>query len=315
MPLPRCYTFPRAPAFLLFALLIAHIGRADKHVAIRATASPDYEASRQTESGAPRVERYVFLKGKFFEGAIRDKSLEETEMIEVARALAPHLAKQNYLPTSETAEADIVIAVHWGLTTSLKHNTDYVMHMMEQAREQQRVDQDFYQAVYVDENGADIIPTDYAQSLLQQGAADRAAAPDYEWARMASTRSERDISERPIATVLGFSEALRRDAKRAVAGEDARTLRHYLNEERYFVILMAYDLKSGKDGKPMERKWVARLSVAAAGINFPMALERLGETGSDYFGTDQPELKVKRAPVNDHRGEVEIGDAIVIENP
>jgi hypothetical protein len=129
---------------------------------------------------------------------------------------------------------------------------------------------------------------------------------------MASSRSERDIANRPMATVLGFSDILNRDSKRSFSSEEANTIRQFLNEERYFVVLMAYDLKKTEKGKPMERLWVARLSVPAAGINFPIALDRLGEAGSDYFGTDQPGLTIERRQPTEHRGEVEIGEATVI---
>ena len=304
---PLRLTFRSIVYVLVFIGSLVSFARADKHVAIKANAEADYEEGRTTSSGEKRVEKYVFLEGKFFPGAIKDKSLEQTEMIEVARALAPHLAKQNFLPSKEQSEADIVIAVHWGMTTSLSYNQEYVMDMMEQARDRQVADKEFYDAQYG--NGE---VNDFAQELLRQSAADNAAAPNYDWARMAATRSERDIAERPMATVLGFSDVLNRDTKRAFSSEEANTIRQFLNEERYFVVLMAYDLKKAEKGKPMQRLWVARLSVPAAGINFPMALERLGEAGSDYFGTDQPGLTVERRQPTERKTEVEIGEATVI---
>ena len=281
--------------------------QADKHVAIKANADADYEATRTNASGEKRVEQYVFLEGRFFPGAIKDRSLEQTEMIEVARALAPHLAKQNFLPSKDRDEADIVIAVHWGMTTSLSYNKEYVMEMMEQARDHQLADKEFYDAQYGSEEASD-----FAQELLRQSAADAAAAPNYEWARMASTRSERDIAERPMATILGFSDVLNHDTKRAFSSEEANTIRQFLNEERYFVVVMAYDLKQTQKGRPLQRLWVARLSVPSSGINFPLALERLGEAGSDYFGTDQPGLTIERRKSTERKGEVEIGEATVI---
>ncbi|MCC5025505.1 MAG: hypothetical protein J6386_23215 [Candidatus Synoicihabitans palmerolidicus] len=301
---------------LVLLLVVSSDAKADRHVAVKADADTSYVESREVPDGTKRVEKYVFLKGQFFEGAIRDKTLERTEITEGARALAPHLAKQNYLPTQETNDPDIVIAVHWGMTTSLQHNTDYVANMMERARDEQIANREFADAMYGSEQldgGAPQPMGDFTQEMLRTSARQAAAAPNFEWARMASTRSERDISSRPMATVLGFSEVLNQDTKRAVSSEEARTIRHYLNEERYFVILMAYNLKHHENDKPMERLWVALLSIPAAGINFHKALERLGETGSDYFGTDQPGLKISRAPVKDHTGEVEIGEAIVVE--
>jgi hypothetical protein len=142
---------PRFRLILRIAFLVGLVispARADKHVAIKADANSAYEESRANPNGEKRVEKYVFLQGKFFPGSIKDRSLEQTEMMDVARALAPHLAKQNFLPSKDQSEADIVIAVHWGMTTSLSYNQGYVLDMMEQARERQTADKEFYDAQY-----------------------------------------------------------------------------------------------------------------------------------------------------------------------
>jgi hypothetical protein len=129
-------------AFLVLLLAAASPLIAKKRVAIKADAIPGYEESRVDDTGEKLPTSYVFLKGEFFEGAIRDRSLERTEITQVAHALAPYLAKQNFLPTKSTGDADIVIAVHYGLTTSLRHNTEYVASMMERARDQQMTDKE-----------------------------------------------------------------------------------------------------------------------------------------------------------------------------
>ncbi len=308
---------PRLPSLLLVLLALGAPGRADEHVAVKFSANPAYAAERQREDGSLHPESYVFIQGEFLPGAIRDKSLDNSEISAVAHALAPHLAQRNYLPTTETGDADLVIAVHWGMTTSLQHNTDYVAMMMDQARDTQLANKEFAEAFYGSAENDATAPaqSDLAQEMLKASARQAAAAPDYDWARMASARSERDISNRPIASVLGFSDVLNRDSKRAFASEEARTLMHYLNEERYFVVLMAYDLKRRKSGEPFQRLWVARISIPAAGINFNEALERLGTAGATGFGENNPDLQIKRIPTPKRTGdaEVEVGDIIVIE--
>lgn len=316
MNFPRFIPLSRIiPAGLTAGLLFLPTGLTAKRVALKVTADQDYVAARQTTTGEQTEQRYVFLEGEFLKGPFRDRSLESMEMIEVARALAPHLATQNFLPASDTGEADLVIAVHWGMTTSLRHNTDHVMFMMEQARDQQAADRELYNAHYTDDEGNDLPQADYAQELLRDAAAARAQSPDYEWARLTSARTQQEISARPVATVLGFQDVLNLDASRAFMGEEARTISAYLNEERYFVVLMAYDLKSSRNGGALDRVWVARLSVPAAGTNFPTALQRMGETSADHFGTHEPDLKIKRPGTRAPAGKVEIGEAIVVEEP
>lgn len=287
--------------------------RADRHVAVKATAKEDYVQQRLDENGKPRVEKYVFLEGKFAPGAIRDNSLEKTEITAIAQALAPYLARKDFLPTTDPAQADIVIAVHWGMTVSLRQNSDYVTHLMEQARERQLEARDLYQGTYYDENGVETQGSDFAQQLLQDAAKAEAAAPDYDWARMASARTESDISEQPTATLLGFADVLNQDSQRAFTGEEARTVRSLLDDERYYIVLAAYDLKTKENGQPLQRLWVARLSIPANGTNFREALQRLGEAGSDYFGENHPDLSIKRVPAKTQKAEVQVGDPIVIE--
>lgn len=289
--------------------------QADKRVTVRVEARPGYVEARTDQNGDNITQSYVFMQGEFLPGPIKDRSMESMEMIEVAHTLAPYLAEQEFIPTADTGTADLVIAVHWGMTTSLRHNQDYVMFQMEQARDRQIEAQEFYNSYYVDSEGNDIPQGDFAQELLRSAAADAAAAPDYDWATRVSARSEREISSRPVASVLGFDDVLNTDAKRAFMGEDARTLSAYLGEERYFVVLMAYDLKNREDGESPNRVWVARLSMPSNGTNFPDALKRMGEAASDLVGSDHPDLQIKRSPTNLPEGEVEIGDAIVVEDP
>ncbi len=308
-----------ACACLALTLLVpAH---ADRRVAVKASAEEDYVAESRDDQGNRKVQKYVFLEGTFHAGAIRDRSLENAEIQEVARTLAPYLARQNFIPTDEAGNADIVIAIHWGTTVSLKHNQEYVSELMYQAQERQQQAKEYYEATYGSMEAGpegelnDREFGDFAQELLHQSARQAAEAPDYEWARLASTRSEREFENRPTATLLGFGDVLNQDAKRAVMGEDARTVNAMLDEERYFVVLAAYDLKNRDDNGTPQRLWVARLSTRSAGTNFTEALDKLGEVGSNFFGENVPDLAIERAPRKSQRAEVELGDPIVVEDP
>ena len=300
---------------VLVSVASSPAARADRRVAVKATADEDYVAASVDEQAERKVQKYVFLEGTFHPGAIRDKSLENAEIQEIARSLAPYLARKNFIPTSEAGEADIVIAIHWGTTVSLSHNQDYVSELMIQARDRQLSAQEFFDATYRDDEGNEITPSDAAQSLLQESAAAAAANPDYEWARLASTRSEREFENRPTATLLGFSDVLNRDASRPFTSEEARTVKAMLDEDRYFIVLAAYDVKNQRPGEAPQRLWVARLSTRAAGTNFTQAVDKLGEVGSNYFGENVPDLAVERAPAKSQRAEVEIGTPIVVEQP
>ena len=299
---------------LVFAAAGLQTAHADRRVAVKATADENYVAASVDENGNRKIQKYVFLEGTFQSGSIRDRSVENAEIQEIARTLAPYLARKNFLPTNSTEEADIVIAIHWGTTVSLSHNKEYVSELMQQARDRQHEAKEYFNSTYIGEDGEVAEPTDYAQGLLQESAA-AAESPDYEWARLASTRSEREFKNQPTATLLGFGDILNRDASRAFSTEEARTVNAMLEEDRYFIVLAAYDIKNQKEGGAPQRLWVARLSTRAAGTDFTRAVEQLGEVGSHYFGENVPELAVERVPAKSQRADVEIGDPVVVEDP
>ncbi|HTL51238.1 MAG TPA: hypothetical protein VL860_01555, partial [Planctomycetota bacterium] len=96
---------------LLAAALPAGLEAGFGHViALSSTARPDYVRPADG-SGQPAAQTYVFSPGHFFAGTTRDGSLERMDFIEVARSLAPNLARQNYFPTKDVAAADLTIIV------------------------------------------------------------------------------------------------------------------------------------------------------------------------------------------------------------
>ncbi len=301
-----------ALSFVLFGFASDHAW-AQRHVTVSASATEEYLENRVDDRGDTVPQKYVFLEGSMRSGGIRDGSLAKTEIQAIAETLAPYLARKKFLPTADADDADIIIAVHWGMTVSLSRNTDYVAELMHQARDNQRAAQETFNSSYIDEEGKEIEPSDYAQALLQESAAQAAAAPDYEWARMASGRVEQEFHYQPTVNLLGFANVLKVDSDRAFMGEDARTVRAMLDEERYYVVLAAYDLKNrGADGS-FTRLWVARLSTRAAGINFPTALEKMGEVGANFFGENNQGLTIERSPAKPTKADVDIGTPIVVD--
>ena len=303
---------------LLFASVALNPSFAETRVAIKATADEDYVVDRLDENGTPRVQKYVFLEGAFSPGTTPDKSLDEAEFNEVVHTLAPYLTKKDFWPAKEIGDADLVIAVHWGTTVSIKQNTDYMLDLMSRAREEQMQAKERAESLYglVENEGGDprAQVDDGPASYMKAQARSAAAAPNYEWVALSAAHSEREIANRPSASILGFTDVLNRDSDRMFTAEDARTVRAMLEEERYFVILVAYDLKNRNSGEAPKRVWIARLSIRSPGTNFTEALEHLGQAGGDYFGENHPGLRIEKVPEKKRKAEVDVGDPIVVED-
>jgi hypothetical protein len=57
-----------------------------------------------------------------------------------------------------------------------------------------------------------------------------------------------------------------------------------LNEERYFIIVMAYDYQLLRKEKKSQVLWITRISVRSPGNNFAEAVPTLAHAGSEVFG-------------------------------
>ena len=96
-----------------------------------------------------------------------------------------------------------------------------------------------------------------------------------------------------------------------VASVQEQTMRMELAEERYFVVLMAYDYQFMKREKKPKLAWVTRLSIRGPGNNFTEALPALALAGAEVYGRNLDSLeriKVRDLP----GGEVIMGDLKVI---
>src|SRR6188768_1774905 len=110
-----CRAHPRLSLFLLSLVLCGPL-LAAKPVAAVGKANRTYLERRQVD-GKPKRETYVFMEGICLEGACRDRTFETTTFREIAEFLAPELTQQNYWPTPEVKDADLLLMVHWGVTS------------------------------------------------------------------------------------------------------------------------------------------------------------------------------------------------------
>ena len=240
----------------LFSLLVTVHGAATKFIAVSATTVPGYERPKDAD-GKPRPESYVFTEGKFFAGENGDTSLAQMKFGDILRILAPNLAKQNDFPTKDVASADLVIVVHWGTTST--HVNPQKQQMLDHLNEAVARNQDTAGNGKID------------QEALNQALGDQANA-------LNSTAAS--VSRN--SALLGYQPELLQEQRNLFASD--QTIQAELNEERYFVILMAYDLQRMKQEHKSHVLWATRISVRSPGNNFTEAMPALAEAGADVYG-------------------------------
>ena len=84
-----------------------------------------------------------------------------------------------------------------------------------------------------------------------------------------------------------------------------------LEDNRYFVILMAYDFQTAWKMKKHKLLWETRISLRQRGNDFGKRLPEMVLNAEKYFGEDTDGLVRNRIP----EGRVDIGEPKVIDNP
>jgi hypothetical protein len=292
----------RATLFLLVAVCLPFVPRAFARqgdtVSVAAGADQDYVREKFGEAGRkPKAESYLFAKGSRFGGHLRDPSLETFQFSDVVRALAPDLAKQLYYPAADKNTADLLIVVHWGITT---------------------VDEDASNGQADFENLMKDVASHNA-AVASGGIADPSAVEgDLNMIHGESNHSSTGPANN--ADLLGYSAEYQRaeyDSLGVASGmtELDKRLREDLVDERYFVILMAYDfnsMKNAKKGTKPKLLWSTHFSIRAIGMSFNAALPAMSKVAANYFGHNVDGLLLGADRI--HEGKVEVGEIKQIDS-
>jgi hypothetical protein len=271
---------------LFAASLFAQLTPLNERIAVSSTAAPDYVRRDDGVAGL-RPEGYIFTQGRHFESGTRDGSIEKLTFNKLVQQLAPDLARQKYFPARSADLADILIVVHWG-----------VSQIYDDPQKDTRVD-----AI----NNA--LPELQAQ-VRENGMGDAAPLNDvYDSIQWAQENSQAVFWRN--ARLLGYVADLRRiGTDTGYVTDRERLLNAELNEERYFVVLMAYDYQAMKKDKRSKLLWTTRLSVRTAGNNFTEALPVLAQAGSHVFGKQVEGLV--HAKANLREGRVTFGEMKIL---
>ena len=276
-------------AFLVALLAGGVLSAREDPVAVASTASVAYVREKGPD-GKPKPETYLFFQGRFFGGTARDPDLEHAQFTGITRTLAESMVRQNYFPSRNPKQADLLIVVHWGTTT------------VEEDPNQQSDLEHLNGAIADEQAGAPSM--DHAAINLELAIQD-----------LKSNSAQNSVAFN--ARLLGFQRELVKDQNELTArpsgmSDDELELQHLLGEERYFVILMAYDFPTMKQGVKPLLLWSTRFSIRSPGNSFTRSLPAMSRAAADYFGKalDQPVIGVPPTP----EGKVEIGPQRVIEN-
>lgn len=312
-PLSR---FGFAAASVGLSYLLVAVASADSRVSIIAAADHDY--LRQRSDGEElKPETYVFMEGSYFGGTTVDPSIEHTTFRDLAGYLAPHLAQQQYLPSSNAEAADLVLLVHWGTTRPRVSTRDMKAWTGDDMSTETRIS-NLAQAI---QQAGGAVPEQFKPegiSLTGDAEFDTGLTlPVGHEAQLNAEFDQLEIGTSQLADslrkggnmdLLGYRKEMYRLGKTPSLTEEQRILEFDLRTERYFVIVEAFsfdDIKASAPGKPRPRPvWSIHLNISSPGNNFLTAMSRMSSAGADFFGRDVPRVTTAKPKVK--VGQVEI---------
>ena len=266
-------------------------------VAVSSTSSAEY-AGQKFGPGAPKPETYLFYQGRFFGGTTRDPNLEHAQFTEIATTLGANLVRQNYFPTKDRRHADLLIVVHWGVTTVYEDPN------RELNAENRNSELNKYNTAVA------AAATDTGNILSNLAPGTEGINGELAIAGLEQAATGNSIASN--AQLLGFRRDLALAERQTENGgvNDELGLKELLTEERYFVILMAYDFHTMKKGTAPKLLWSTRFSIRAPGNSFTKALPVMSRVAADYFGHALDGLKFETPDAP--KGKVDVGKPTVV---
>jgi hypothetical protein len=298
------------------ALVIPSTARAvgtNDIVAVSARVSDDYQRTR-LPSGSFQPETYTFGPGGHWGGAMRDDTIDKLKFIDVARTIAVPLTGQNYLPAKDPSQTKLLIMVYWGTTVGTGGAGDSVA-MQNLSLASQHLANAGASVKSLMQSGGRSSGTDRVVALTERQAA--LAELDAALSITQAENRQREQADLRNARMLGYNATgmfgtdygqwveftALRDRKRDLVEEIA--------DNRYFVVLMAYDFQLLWKEKKHKLLWETRFSIRERNNDFGKVLAGMTQYASRYFGQDSHGLLRKPLPEGHVTlGKLEVGEVV-----
>lgn len=273
-------------ATMLFAALLTSGIHAANRVVLKTQASEDFIKAR-AQNAEDKIQTYQFMKGNSHVGFTKDSSMKEVPFEGILHDLAMNLRKQGFYMHKNKAEGDLLIVVHYGVTDVEISYEEFMGYTSEE----------------------DMGLTDEILNAGAEGAAIDFATMDamnqlnFNLGSAATAANSNRHSEGYKAQLLGMERAY----SDKISSTEAYELKSMLAEERYFIVLMAYDYPAFKKGEA-KLMWSTRYSIRTLGQTFGEAIQDMNFIAADYFGQNLQGLQTKRV-TDDSRvkmGEIEV---------
>lgn len=273
--------------WVLAALSAASGVRSEEFEAVSSRVSPGYTRHRLPD-GSFQPEIYAFGKGGYYAGPIDDLTIDRMGFMDVARIIAVPLAAQAYVPARDPATTKLLVMVYWGTTFAPEHASESPTydHLV-----------DAIGAAFISRQQHDPIQVTIQLEDNEIDAIREVEREDH----------RRDLADARNAMMLGY-DSWWNTAFHAQSGTPLelrkRDMLNELEEDRYFVVLLAYDFQLMRQKKQRALLWETRFSIRQHVNQFNKTLPAMALEASKYFGQDSKGLVHDRLP----EARVDIGE-------
>jgi len=274
----------------LFSLLFLALAlgsawaKKDLRVVIDARADPEYLAQAEDRE----YQTYRFAQGKYFSGEKHDPSLSKMEFETIAQSLMLALQKNRFYPTRDPSACDLLIMVSWGTTM---------------------LDIDWTETMGITDLGNNDVSAELGGASSgdpAQAAAEADAAAYASEVAQVETFNSGSFHQRRSILQLGYDKAFRSDVSRR---EQERYMDD-LQDERYFIIVTAFDYPHFVKTREFKAVWSTRYSTRNLGTNFRTALDVMNYAASSAFGINLDNLQETEIDPETRAG---FGDLEIVE--
>ena len=258
----------------LGVLLLGSASFAANRVTIKAIAAEDYVKGRVVDESM-KVQTYTFIEGQQYKGLTRDKGMEGVSFNDIVMDLAQHLVKQNFYPNPDPAQGDLLIAVHYGAT-------DFEQDQMDLLGITGLEDLGFTQGIEsIGRTGTALSPAEINAVYDQHS----------NLGMQQLINADNDLTRFEKAQLLGLDDLY----TKRLHPQDKYEYENMLQQERYFIVLMAYDYAHFRQTGKAKLLWSTRYSVRSPGQSFETAFTNMNRVASDFFGKNFDKLSRKRS--------------------
>ena len=256
--------------------------RGTEVTAVYARAWNGYVRDRAAD-GSFLPETFVLKDGGNFGGPRADPSIDRVSFNDVAQVITQVLAAQHYVASQDPATTDLAILVYWG-TTIVPDDVNPRNH------------RSAVSLIGQAEVAAGGLP---GANPVEVAEKQRQVAQEAMTAHLQSNLNA--AVDARSANLLGYTEEIQRtsphDPKMA-------RLRDEVEQNRYYVVLLAYNFRVTFIQPQPKLLWEARFSIPERGNDFAKALPMMASIAARYFGQDSEGL----AHHSLREGHVEVGD-------